>query len=191
MPGNPHPFTEPYEDRDASALLGATKLHQRLVVADPDEVRNAVLSDQFGGIYIRSLDANFKIDTGDLQPDDGINVIHDDVGTHFVRLAVQASDVDKYVEAAGDVTLADDETADNVFIKNTSGAPINVFLPSAEVRTKKIWIGDDNNNAGTYVITVLPKSGSGQTILGGSSWVIDSNSSSYVFRPKADGTGYL
>ena len=191
MPGNPHPFAEPYEDRDASALLGATKLHQRLVVADPDEVRNAVLPDQFGGIYIRSLDATFKIDTEDLQPDDGINVIHDDVGTHFVRLAVQTSEVDKYVEATGDVTLADDETADNVFIKNTSGAPISVYLPSAAVRTKSIRIIDDNNNAGTYAITVFPKAASGQTVLGGASWSIDSNSSSILIKPKADGTGYL
>lgn len=186
-----HPAETAFESHDDQQMVALWKEHARHVVADADEVRNTDLSGQFGGIYVRSLDASFKLDTEDLQADDGVNVIIDDAGNHFVRLAVSTSEVDKYITAVSDVTLDDEEQADNIFVKNTSGAPINVYVPSAEVRTKTIRVYDDNNNAGTYAITLLPKSGSGQTILGGSSWSIDSNSSSIQIKPKADGSGYL
>jgi len=94
------------------------------------------------------------------------------------------------VTAAGDVTLLDTEINDVIGINNTSGAAINVFLPDAAVRTKKITIVDKGGNALTHNITVKPKAASGQTIMTGAQYVLDSNGSSIGLTPWSDATGY-
>jgi hypothetical protein len=193
MPGDPHPAETAFESHDAVEIAAFDKLHHRLVVADPDFLRNIDASGQFGGVYVRSLDANFSLDTEDVQLDDGVNVIIDAAGNHFVRIAVSVSEVEKEITATGDVTLADDETADQIYINNTSGGAISVFLPSSTTRTKRIRIIDGADNAGTHAITVMPKAGSGETVFGvsdGSLSTIDSNASSIELKPRSDGSGY-
>lgn len=94
------------------------------------------------------------------------------------------------ITATGDVTISDAETADVIGITNTSGSPINVFLPAAGNRTKMITIADKGANTNTNNFTVKPKLASGQTIMGGTQFVMDSNGMSIGLMPWADGTGY-
>lgn len=192
MPGDPHPLAVVYGagNVDKAAVIADGKVGYRRVFADADEVRAADLSGQWL-IHVRSLSADFKLDTEDTQEDDGVNVITHGGGQNYIKEAVTLTEVDKNVEATGNVTLDDDESADNIFIENTSSSPITVYLPDAAARTKTIRIIDAGNNAGTYPITVSGKNGSGQTVLGQSSWVIDSNSSSILLKAKSDGSGYL
>jgi hypothetical protein len=97
---------------------------------------------------------------------------------------------EKLVTATGDVTLVDNEPASIIGISNTSGAAISVFLPSALIRSNKITIVDKGINANTHNITVKVKLASGQTLMGGSQYVIDSAGASITLTPWADGTGY-
>lgn len=102
----------------------------------------------------------------------------------------------KAVTAAGDVTIADNTGADVIKINNTSGGAINVFLPSAAVRKKRIRIVDVGaagaGNAAANNITVKPKAASGQTVMGSATgYVIDSNGGSIELEPNSDGTGYF
>jgi hypothetical protein len=194
MPATPHPAKTAFESHDDQSMIAFDKLHLRNVMADAAEVRNTDLSNQFGGIYVRATDASYKLDTTDVQPDDGINVIIDGAGNHFVKIAVTLTETEKEVAAAGDVTLADNEAADVVYINNSAAAPINVFLPSAAVRSKRLTVKDGAGNAGLYPITLKPKAGSGQTIFGvadGSLSVIDSNYSGFELKPRtSSGGGY-
>jgi hypothetical protein len=189
-----HPIDIVYVDGSnvsKSAVRGFVKEKTQVSVGNADDVRNADWSGQFGGLYVRSLNASFFIDTDDIQADDGVNVIIDDAGNHWLRQAVTVSETELPVTASGNVTLDDDETADLIFINNTSGGAIDVFLPDAGVRTKAITIIDDGENAGTHNISVKPKAASGQTIKGGSVHVIDSDGGSIRLTPKSDGTKYV
>lgn len=191
MAGNPVDLV--YVDGVAVAksdVRGYEKLRVRQRVADADEVRNTDFSGQFGGLYVAALNADFNIDTTDTTTaDDGVNCIRDFAGNGFFRVAVVFSEVEKVIIATGDVTIADDDATDNFIISNTSGGPINVYWPSAAVRTKKMSV-TDNGNAGMYPITNLPKSGSGQTLMTGSSYVLDVNGMGLALKPRADGSGW-
>lgn len=174
-----------------AAVRGYEKQYVRKRMANPDEVRNTVLAGQFAGVYISSLSFDFNIDVSDTTTaDDGVNCVVSLDGYRFKRVAISVSETEKVVVASGDVTIADDETADNILINNTSGGPINVYLPSAAVRTKRIGVSDGAGNAGTYPITLLPKSGSGQTIMTGASYVLDVNGMGLSVRPRASGAGW-
>jgi hypothetical protein len=189
-----NPIESVYQDGvavDKAAVRSLWKQRERIAMGDATEVRNANLSGHFGGMYLRSLDANYKLDTEDVQADDGVNVIIDFAGNHFVKLIVSVGEVDKSVTAAGDVTIADDETADNILINNTSGDAINVYLPDAAARTKRIAVFDAGGNAASHPITILPKSGSSQTIMTGSSFVLDGNGMGITLRPLVSGAGYF
>lgn len=176
---------------DKSTFRGYEKLRVRQRVANADEIRNTDFSGQFGGLYVAALESNFNIDTSDTTTaDDGVNCIRDSAGNGFFKVAVSLTEVEKVITATGDVTIADDDTTDNFIINNTSGGPINVYWPSAAVRTKKMSV-TDNGNAGTYPITNLPKSGSGQTLMTGSSYVLDVNGMGLALRPRANGSGWF
>lgn len=110
----------------------------------------------------------------------------------FVRYSNVASlgGGEKLVTATGDVTIVDNEPASTIGITNTSGAPISVFLPSALIRSKKITIVDKGINANTNNITVKVKLASGQTLMGGAQYIMDSAGASIGLTPWADGTGY-
>jgi hypothetical protein len=88
------------------------------------------------------------------------------------------------------LTIADDDTFEIHRINNTSGGAIDVFLPDVTVRTKPIRIIDAAGNAATYNITVKPKAASGQTIMTGVSYVIDSNGASFGADPDTSGENW-
>ncbi len=173
---------------DKAAVRSLWKERERIVMGDATEVRNTNLSGHFGGMYLRSLDANYKLDTEDVQADDGVNVIIDSAGNHFIKLVQVISEVAKTIVATGDVTIADTETADNILINNTSGAPITVTWPDAALRGKALSVTDIGPNAGTYPITNAAKAG--QTLMGGASYVLDVNGMGIRLRPLPDGSGY-
>lgn len=103
---------------------------------------------------------------------------------------VLAAQVSKYVTATADVTIADGETSDTIEIDNTSGAAISVYLPTATVRKAPLTIVDVGGNAGTNAITVKPKSGTSETIMTGSQYVIDTNGGRITLTPNSNKTGY-
>lgn len=174
-----------------AAFRSYEKDRVRKRVANAAEVRDTDFTVQFGGLYVAALTADFNLDTTDTTTvDDGVNCIRDFVGNGFFRVALSVAEIEKVITASGNVTIADDESSDNILINNTSGAAINVYLPSAAVRTKRIKIVDVAGNAGTYNITILPKLASGQTIMTGSSYVLDVNGMGLDLRPRASGAGY-
>ncbi len=193
MPGNPHPFKAPYDDRSAAELLAAMKLHARIVVADADEVRNADYSSQFGGLYIRSIGANYNLDTSDTSADDlsaDSDTVIDAAGNHFIRVVDAQEETQRIVTAAGAVTVAADDV-DIIIVQKTVGATTTVNLPSAAGRLKPVEIVDGKGDAATNNITIVPQSG--DTIFATVDYhaIIDSNGASLRLRPRDDGTGWI
>ncbi len=139
---------------------------------------------------------NFDLNSLDTTTaDDGLNTIVDSAGNRFQRLVTGGivSKVSKLISTAGiDVTIADNETADVIEIKNTGTSAFNVFLPDATVRKTQIKIADVGNNAGTYSISVKPKNGSGQTMPGGAAaYIIDSNGGEITLDLMHDLSGWI
>jgi hypothetical protein len=191
MPIDPHPAEAAFESRDDQEMIALAKAHYRLTVADASYVRNTDLSGQFGGIFLSSIEQSFDIDSTSTDLDDGFNVIIDGVGNHWLRQQpITSRDVEKEITVAGDVVIADDESADVIMINKTVAATTNVYLPSAAVRAKPITIVDKKGNALAFNITILPKAASGETIMGGASYVMDSNGASIRLRPYTSAAGY-
>lgn len=190
MTGTPNPFDSPYANRDASALLSAEKQYVRKTIADTNAILNGDWSGQFGGLHLLSDNSDWDIDTSDTTTPNGADNQRDANGILFKRVVPNLTLTAKPVTATGDVTLADEESADVIEINNTHGAAINVYLPSAAVRSKPIAIVDVGGNAATYAITILPKAASGQTIMTGASYVIDSNGGGITLTPNSAKTGY-
>lgn len=192
MPGNPHPAVAPFEAHDDTALIGMERLHYRLVVADATEVRNTDLSGQFAGIFVRGTGNNYALDVASTDADDGFDVIIDAAGNHFVRIAAAAVEakVEKTITAAGDVVIADDETADVIAINKTVPEATNVYLPDAGARSKSIQIVDRAGVALNFPITILPKAASGQTVMTGGSFTLDGNGMALELTPWNDGSGW-
>jgi hypothetical protein len=191
MPVDPHPAIPAFESHDDQNMIGLAKAHYRLTVADAAYVRATDLSGQFGGVFVSSIEQAFDLDNTSVEADDGFNVIIDGAGNHWVRQqAIASRDVEKQIVAAGDVVLADNESADVITINKGAGEPTNVFLPSAALRDKPITIVDKRGDANANNITVMPKAASGQTLMGGAAYVIDSNGASIKLRPYTDGSGY-
>lgn len=46
-------------------------------------------------------------------------------------------------------------TDNNVYVNNTSGAPINIYLPTTPSSRQEIWVKDIIGNASTYNITIV------------------------------------
>ena len=191
MPGTSNPFTTPYANRDAAALLAAEKQYVRKTIADADAIRNGDWAGQFAGLHLLSNGADYDINTVDTTTaDNGDSQIRDANNILFSKVTVVILPVPKLITASGDVTIADTETADEIEINNTSSSAISVFMPSAAVRTKAITVTDVGGNANTYNITVKPKATSGQTIMTGSQYVIDSNGGGIKLTPNSAKTGY-
>lgn len=193
MTANPHPASGPYADRSASELLAYTKLHLRQTVADADEVRNTDFSGQYGGLYVRTIGANYGLDTEDLSADDlsdDSDTIIDGAGNHFVRVVDATDLVQRIVIASGSVTIASDDV-DIVIIKKTVGAATAVQLPSAASRTKPVRIVDGKGDAATNNITISPQTGETNFAIVNYQYVIDRNGDAKTFTPLADGTGWI
>lgn len=191
MAGTPHPFSSPYAARDAAALLSAEKQYNRKTIADVNAVRNGDWSGQFGGLHLLSNSADYDINTSDTTTaDDGDNNIRDANGILFVKKYTVILPTSRLVTATGNVTIPDDEPADDIEINNTSGAAITVFLPDVASRGKTIGVTDVGYNAATFPITVTRKAATSQTIMGGTQYVIDSNGGGIKLTPNSAKTGY-
>ncbi|WP_424630044.1 hypothetical protein [Bradyrhizobium sp. SYSU BS000235] len=94
------------------------------------------------------------------------------------------------VTEAGDVTVESDD-ADIIIIEKTTGEPTNVILPDSQTRSRPIQIVDGKFDAATNNITLTVDSDDGQTIMGGPSYIIDSNGASIRLTPRTDGRGYF
>lgn len=135
------------------------KVRVRMRMGDPAEVRNTSLSGQFAGIYVRTLQESFDIDTADTTTaDDGINCIVDFDGNRFKRVAVDFSETQREVVAAGDVTIAADDV-DEIIIAKTVAAATRAVMPLSTARTpgRSIRVADGKFDAATNNITVVPK----------------------------------
>lgn len=107
----------------------------------------------------------------------------------------QGSDVEpegitqRYHTAAGTVTVGVDD-ADIIVVKKTVGEPTPVELPDPAGATNKVRIVDGKYDAATNNITITSL-GTAKTIMGGASYVIDSNGGSIELMPLADGSGWV
>lgn len=79
------------------------------------------------------------------------------------------------------------DAKDEVLINNTTGGAITLQLFASARRRKPIRLVDRGYNAATYNWTILPASG--ETIMGGASYLLDSNGASIELSPLPDGTG--
>jgi hypothetical protein len=193
MPGNPHPVDQWLDDRNAVDGKAYAKLHDRVVVADADEVRNTDFSAQYGGVNVRSIGANYNLDADDLGTDDlsdTSDIIIDAAGNHFVRSTDTSAETQRVVTAAGTVTVSADDV-DIIIIQKTVGAATTVNLPSAADRTRAVEIVDGKGDAATNNITIVPQSG--ETIFATVDYhaIIDANGASLRLRPRSDDTGWI
>lgn len=191
MAGNPHPFQQPYANRDASALLSAEKQYNRKTIADTNAIANGDWTGQYAGLHLLSDNSDWDMDASDTTTaSDHVNFERDANGILFKRVQPTITVTSKLITATGNVTIVDDEAADEIEINNTSGAPVTVYLPDATVRAKAITVTDVGINAGTYPITVTRKAATSQTIMGGTQYVIDSNGGGIKLTPNSAKTGY-
>ncbi len=194
-----HPIEAVYVDGVAvqkSDVRSFAKNYERLTFADANAVRNTHLTGQFGGVYITSLGGFFDLTTGSVEADDGVDVIIDLDGNRFIRNSStsgggSSAPTQRTITAAGNFTLPADDV-DVIVIKKTVGAATQITLPSAAARTKPIRIVDGKYDANTNNITIIPAANSpAETIMGGSSYIIDSNGASITLTPLNDGTGWF
>lgn len=190
MPGDPHPISLVYGpgNVEKADVIGDTKFYTRRVVPDPDHVRATDYTGQFGGLYIRSLNASFRLDTGSIGADDGVNEVIDAAGNHFVKVIDSATLVQRVHTVAGAVTVSADDV-DIIVVKKSVGAATTVNLPSAAVRTKPVRIVDGKYDAAANNITI--DADGSETIMGALTYIIDSNGASILLTPLADGTGWV
>lgn len=98
----------------------------------------------------------------------------------------------RVVTAAGDVTVASDD-ADVILIKKNVGAATIVYLPPSASRGKPVRIVDRKYDAASHNIDIKPDpaTASGETVMGGTNFVIDSNGAGITLTPLDDGTGWI
>jgi phage-related tail fiber protein len=94
----------------------------------------------------------------------------------------------RVVTAAGAVTVTASDS-DIIVIAKTVGAATTVNLPVAATRSLPIRIVDGKYDAATNNITIVPNGT--EKIMGGSSYLIDSNGASIILTPLADGSGWI
>lgn len=181
-------MTHPVFIDAANVIKGNARAYLPLRFGAAADVRALNLSGTYLLFIIKEL---FWLDTTDTTSvDDGVNVVVDLGGNRWLRYSSPPVVFEEAYTGAGAITLADDETADVIVINKTVGSATSVALPSAGSRTKAITIVDKKGDAATNNITITPKAASGQLIMGGSSYIIDSNGASITLRPYADGSGY-
>ena len=189
-----HPIESVYvDDVDVSKASARSyeRARNRVRVADAAEVRATDFSGQFAGLNVAALGADFNLDTSDTTTaDDGTNCIRDSEGNGFFRVAVDTTETQRLVTAAGAVTVAAAD-ADIIVVKKTVGAATTVNLPSAGDRSRPVKIVDGKGDALTNNITVVPASGESIAGTVDYNWIIDSNGGSVRLTPLADGSGWI
>jgi hypothetical protein len=128
MPASPHPIIAAYQSHDDAQMIAHHKVHTRAIVADADEVHATDFTGQYAGLYVRSTRANYNLDTESVAAGDGVNVIIDGAGNHFIKatdLVTQAViEYDDGDVVAGAITIGD--AADIALINVTSAVNVNV-----------------------------------------------------------------
>jgi hypothetical protein len=163
------------------------RVRQRM--ADPTEVRNTKLSGQFAGIYVRSLQNSYDLDTTDTTTsDDGVNCIIDFDGNRFKKVTVSTitTRAQRIVTASGAVTAA--PTDDIIIINKTSGAATTVNVDWS-AQTRPLTIVDGKGDAGTNNITIVPSAGQTQYGIANYQVIIDGNGGQVTLTPLSGGTG--
>jgi hypothetical protein len=170
-----------------SDVRGYEKLRVRMRLADPIEVRNTSLSGQFGGLYVRSLQNSFDLDTSDTTTDDdGVNCIIDADGNRFKKVTIDTSRAQRIVTAAGAITAL--TTDDIIVVEKAVGAPTTVNVDWS-LRKRALTIVDGKGDAATNNITIVPAAGQTQYAIANNQVVIDGNGAQVTLTPLADGTG--
>ncbi|MET4315879.1 hypothetical protein [Bradyrhizobium sp. RT4b] len=96
---------------------------------------------------------------------------------------------EREVTVAGSVTVTNSD-ADVILINKTVGAATAVSLPDPSTTTRPVRIVDRKYDAATNNITIT-SAGTSKKIMGGTSYVIDSNGGSITLTPLSDGTGWV
>lgn len=84
---------------DKSLIIGDDKSGHRRNISSVSEVQSNDWSGQTAGIYVRELQANFDLVTGDLSPDDGVTCLVDTMGNRFKIVTVAGSVSDEILAA--------------------------------------------------------------------------------------------
>lgn len=149
-------------------------------------------ADAYGrfGFYVIGGAYQIRAYTGDSgSPTFEIILSHVGIGLASETDAPAEGLVQREVAAAGTVTVTNDD-ADIIVINKTVGAATPVVLPDPSTTTKPVRIVDGKFDAATNNITIT-SDGTSKTIMGGSSYVIDSNGASIKLTPREDGTGWF
>ncbi|MDA9499272.1 hypothetical protein [Bradyrhizobium sp. CCBAU 11357] len=91
--------------------------------------------------------------------------------------------------AAGTVTVETDD-ADIIVVRKTIGAATPASIPDPATTRRPVRIVDGKYDAATNNITITSR-GTSKTIMGGTSYVIDSNGGSIKLTPLEDGSGWI
>lgn len=105
---------------------------------------------------------------------------------------IPPSFVEREITASGEIIVTIED--DVILVNKTVGAATSVVLPDPATATKTIRIVDRKYDAATNNITITSADGSSpstSTIMGSSSYVIDSNGASISLTPLSDGTGWV
>lgn len=94
--------------------------------------------------------------------------------------------IERIVTDAGDVAVLSTDEA--VHINKTVDEPTDVFLPPSATVDNPITIHDRKFDCATNNITI--HGDDSETVMGGSSFVMDSNGMSITLRPYTDGSGW-
>lgn len=185
-----NPVDDVYVDGVAVAksdVRGFEKLRVRKYMADPTEVRNTSLSGQYAGLYVRSLQNMFDLDTSDTTTaDDGVNCIIDDDGNRFKKVSIDTSKTQRLVTTAGSVTA---DPSDDIIVINKTIAAATTVNVDWSARTKSLTIVDGKGDANTNNITIVPASGQTQYGTVDLPVIIDGNGGQVTLTPLAAGTG--
>ncbi|TAK50229.1 MAG: hypothetical protein EPO23_03215 [Xanthobacteraceae bacterium] len=176
-------------DVSKSAFRAYEKTYLRQRFGTVSDVRNTQLAGQFGGAYVESLKTDFYLDTADTtSADNGTTCLISLDGYRFKAISrAEMLLAQRIVTAAGAVAINDVD--DIVVISKTVGAATTVNLPASAARPRPIRIVDGKYDAATHAITIVPNGA--ETIMGGASFVVDSNGASIILTPLADGSGWI
>lgn len=170
-----------------ATLRSYEKTRVRMRMADPIEVRNTVLTGQTGGIYVRTLQDLFDLDTTDTTTvDDGTNCIVDFSGNRFKKVATETTRTQRIITAAGAITASPDD--DIIIVRKTVGAATTVNVDWS-LQNKPLTIVDGKGDANTNNITIVPTAGQTQYGIVDYQVVIDGNGGQVTLTPLAGGTG--
>lgn len=176
IPGQP--LVQLYSDRDGLDAIG-----------------NPFDADSSGRFGFHVVGGSYQVRayTGPTEdPDFEVILRYEAIGLNSESDSI-ASRSKRIVTAAGDVIVESDD-ADVILINKTVGEPTAVSLPDSATRSRNIRIVDRRYDGATNNITLTSRSSSSPstaTIMGATSYVIDTNGGSIELTPLPDGTGWV